>query len=200
MSSVKEVQSVSNACVVVEAVAEHQPVGVSDLARVTGIDKSAVHRLAVTLHSAGWLERSDDGRWSVAPALGVALRRSAVDALVASARPFLVEGRDRSGETAMLVLAGSHRCTKHWYAWGEESDLPAVVIETEPGDLTLHYGDTMHTTPPPTADGAGRRALYFKVLRAAHLRVGTVRMPLQRRTLPSRTRWSGGQSSHHLGR
>jgi hypothetical protein len=62
----------------------------------------------------------------------------------------------------LLVLAGSHRYTKHWYAWGEEIDLPVVALETEPGDLTLHYGDTMHTTPPPTADGASRRALYFK--------------------------------------
>jgi ectoine hydroxylase-related dioxygenase (phytanoyl-CoA dioxygenase family) len=62
----------------------------------------------------------------------------------------------------LLVLAGSHRYTKHWIAWGEEGDLPAVALETEPGDLTVHYGDTMHTTPPPTADGAGRRALYYK--------------------------------------
>ncbi len=62
----------------------------------------------------------------------------------------------------LLVLAGSHRYTKHWYAWGGETGLPVVAIETEPGDLTLHYGDTHHTTPPPTADGAGRRALYFK--------------------------------------
>jgi len=62
----------------------------------------------------------------------------------------------------LLVLAGSHRYTKHWYQWGQTDDLPVVAIDTEPGDITLHYGDTMHTTPPPTADGAGRRALYFK--------------------------------------
>jgi hypothetical protein len=62
----------------------------------------------------------------------------------------------------LLVLAGSHRYTKHWYAWGEEGSLPVVALETDPGDLTLHYGDAMHTTPPPTADGAGRRALYYK--------------------------------------
>jgi hypothetical protein len=62
----------------------------------------------------------------------------------------------------LLLLAGSHRCTKHWYAWGDEAGLPVVALETEPGDLTVHFGDAMHTTPPPTADGAGRRALYFK--------------------------------------
>ena len=62
----------------------------------------------------------------------------------------------------LLVLAGSHRYTKHWYAWGDEAGLPVVALDTEPGDLTLHYGDAMHTTPPPTADGAGRRALYYK--------------------------------------
>jgi hypothetical protein len=62
----------------------------------------------------------------------------------------------------LLLLAGSHRYTRHWYGWGEEGDLPVVALETAPGDLTLHHGDTMHTTPPPTADGAGRRALYYK--------------------------------------
>jgi hypothetical protein len=62
----------------------------------------------------------------------------------------------------LLVLAGSHRYTKHWIVWGEEGDLPVVAFDTGPGDLTIHYGDTMHTTPPPTCDDAGRRALYYK--------------------------------------
>jgi len=62
----------------------------------------------------------------------------------------------------LLLLAGSHRFAKHWYEWGAEGGLPVVALETEPGDLTIHFGDAMHTTPPPTADGAGRRALYFK--------------------------------------
>ncbi len=60
------------------------------------------------------------------------------------------------------VLAGSHRYSKHWIEWGEEEGLPAVFLDTEPGDLTLHYGDAMHTTPPPTSPEAGRRALYYK--------------------------------------
>ncbi len=62
----------------------------------------------------------------------------------------------------LLLLAGSHRYAKHWVAWGDEGDLPVVALETEPGDLTIHYGDTMHSTPAPTADDAGRRALYYK--------------------------------------
>jgi Phytanoyl-CoA dioxygenase (PhyH) len=70
---------------------------------------------------------------------------------------------DATPENGQLrVLAGSHRYAKHWYEWGDEDGLPVVALETEPGDLTIHFGDAMHTTPPPTADGAGRRALYFK--------------------------------------
>jgi hypothetical protein len=62
----------------------------------------------------------------------------------------------------LLLLAGSHRYTKHRPAWGEEGDVPVVALETEPGDLTVHFGDAMHTTPPPTSPDAGRRALYYK--------------------------------------
>ena len=62
----------------------------------------------------------------------------------------------------LKVLAGSHRYSKHWIDWGGEGDLPDVALETEPGDLTVHYGDAMHTTPPPTGANAGRRVLYYK--------------------------------------
>lgn len=62
----------------------------------------------------------------------------------------------------LMVLAGSHRHVNHWLKWGDEGDLPVVRIETEPGDLTVHFGDIMHSTPPPTGPDAGRRALYYK--------------------------------------
>jgi hypothetical protein len=70
--------------------------------------------------------------------------------------------RANAANGQLKLLAGSHRYAKHWLNWGEEGELPVVALETEPGDLTIHYGDTMHTTPPPTADDAGRRALYYK--------------------------------------
>jgi hypothetical protein len=62
----------------------------------------------------------------------------------------------------LLVLAGSHRYTKHDVSWGDEADLPVVAIETEPGDVTIHDANALHTTPPPTGDDAGRRVLYYK--------------------------------------
>ena len=103
MSSVKEIQSVRHACAVIEAIAAGQPVGVSELARVTGIDKSAVHRLAVTLHHAGWLDRADDGRWRVSADLVRLSRHAATDTLVAGMHRRLEQLRDDTGETVMLV-------------------------------------------------------------------------------------------------
>lgn len=109
MSSVKEVQSVRNACLLIEEVARQQPTGVSDLARATGIDKSAAHRLAVTLNSAGWLRRTADGRWYLAPGLLAVLRGSASMSLAESARPLMEAARDATGETAMVVVPEGHR-------------------------------------------------------------------------------------------
>jgi ectoine hydroxylase-related dioxygenase (phytanoyl-CoA dioxygenase family) len=55
------------------------------------------------------------------------------------------------------VVPGSSRFSCH------RRDLdraPAVAIDTEPGDCTVHVGDVMHAAPPPTGAGRGRRALY----------------------------------------
>src|SRR5581483_4422469 len=62
----------------------------------------------------------------------------------------------------VLLMPGSHRYNKHAPGRGEEGDLPVLALTTEPGDLTLHFGDTMHCTPPPLSPHAGRRVLYYK--------------------------------------
>lgn len=48
-----------------EAVAEHQPIGVAELARLLGRPKSTAQRALVTLHEGGWVrpDGSDRTRW-----------------------------------------------------------------------------------------------------------------------------------------
>jgi IclR family acetate operon transcriptional repressor len=52
---------------VMEEVAAHQPIGVSDLARLLGLSKTTVHRSLLTLAEGGWIETSGDRRalWSL---------------------------------------------------------------------------------------------------------------------------------------
>jgi hypothetical protein len=71
-----------------------------------------------------------------------------------------------SAETGQLhMLAGSHSCSSHQLDPGDETRLPAVAIDTEPGDVTVHYGHLLHAAPPPTGAGPGRRALYASFVR-----------------------------------
>lgn len=59
--------SVAGAFKVLEAVAELQPVGLSDLAREVGLPKSTTQRMLLTLAEIGWLRASTDAptRWSL---------------------------------------------------------------------------------------------------------------------------------------
>jgi Phytanoyl-CoA dioxygenase (PhyH) len=71
-----------------------------------------------------------------------------------------------SAETGQLhFLAGSHRGSSHPLKPGEEATQPVVAIDTEPGDVTVHFGHVFHAAPPPTGDGPGRRAMYVTYTR-----------------------------------
>jgi len=59
----------------------------------------------------------------------------------------------------LLFVPGSHRGSLH-RADVERGDVPIVAIDTEPGDVTLHFGDVLHAAPPPTSSDTARRALY----------------------------------------
>jgi hypothetical protein len=65
-----------------------------------------------------------------------------------------------SGQLEMIP--GSHRGTSRLPGRGEAAGLPVAAIATEPGDVTVHFGHTLHAAPPPTDPGAtGRKALYL---------------------------------------
>src|SRR5579871_6388428 len=64
-------------------------------------------------------------------------------------------------------LAGSHH---HAAQQGPppRDDAPVVAIEAEPGDVTVHFGHTLHAAPSPSSPTAGRKAMYIGYhLRAA---------------------------------
>jgi IclR family acetate operon transcriptional repressor len=111
MSTVKEIQAVRNACTVVDAIAAHQPVGVSELARATGLDKSGVHRIAVTLHRAGWVRPAGGAttRWELAPAFARLARDGGGASLTAGVRPAMERLRDETGETVLLAVLETDR-------------------------------------------------------------------------------------------
>jgi hypothetical protein len=65
----------------------------------------------------------------------------------------------------LLVLAGSHRGTSRLPGPDEVAGLPVLPLTTEPGDVTAHFGHTLHAAPPPTdRAAAGRRALYLSYI------------------------------------
>ena len=62
-------QSVLRSLLVLEAVAEHQPVRVGELTPLLGLPKSTVQRSLETLAEAGWLRQVDGDltRWAAGP-------------------------------------------------------------------------------------------------------------------------------------
>jgi hypothetical protein len=66
-----------------------------------------------------------------------------------------------AGNGQLRYLAGSHfHSIPNGGAIGPEESLPIVAVDTQPGDLTVHYGHVLHEAPPPTDPAAGRRVLY----------------------------------------
>jgi Phytanoyl-CoA dioxygenase (PhyH) len=61
---------------------------------------------------------------------------------------------------AFTVLAGSHESSVRRDVI-DGSDLPVVVVATQPGDVTIHVPHVMHAAPAPVGDAAGRRTLYL---------------------------------------
>ena len=70
-------------------------------------------------------------------------------------------------------LAGSHHHAAQQSPPPAMPDPPVVAIEAEPGDVTVHFGHTLHAAPPPSSPTAGRKAMYIGYhLRAAFDVVG----------------------------
>src|SRR5262245_60272422 len=103
----KPVAAVLSTFRVLEEVAQLQPVGVSELARSTGMPKSTVQRCLLTLQYVGWLRMVDPTRakWGVTTKpLGIGLRAAGEEGLREAAQPFLDELRTVTSETVHLAV------------------------------------------------------------------------------------------------
>ncbi len=62
----------------------------------------------------------------------------------------------------LQMVPGSHRGTSRLPGPREAARLPVVPLSTDAGDVTVHFGHTLHAAPPPADTAAsGRRALYL---------------------------------------
>jgi IclR family transcriptional regulator, acetate operon repressor len=101
--AVKAIQAVDNALHVLEQLAIEQPAGVSELARITGLDKMAVQRVLVTLGQRGWIRQVDgsNGQWQLT-AVPMRVGEQYAAALRVVGRDHLHRLAETSGETALL--------------------------------------------------------------------------------------------------
>jgi IclR family acetate operon transcriptional repressor len=103
--AVKSSQSASRVLATLEKIAEHQPIGVSELARLLEEDISAVQRALMTLAHDSWIcaAPGKPTRWELTARIhAVAHAAHGTHPLRQRARPVLEELRDGTGETASL--------------------------------------------------------------------------------------------------
>ncbi|SCK57285.1 IclR family transcriptional regulator [Streptomyces sp. WMMB 322] len=133
---------------VLETVAELQPVGVSAIARASGIPKSSVHRCLVTLREAEWLttSRGDRTLWVLTGrALSVGIHAPAEVGLREAALPVMRDLRDETHETI------------HLSGYGFEHDL--IVIDRVDSDEPVRTWVRLGTRVPLHASCSGRAIL-----------------------------------------
>jgi IclR family transcriptional regulator, acetate operon repressor len=159
------VQSVDRALALLEALAAAEaPVGVGLLAARTGLPQGTAHRLLQGLQARGYVRHDASRKYSVGSAallLGDAAQRS----LARSARPYLAELVEASGETANLAVL-------------EGDDVVYVAQVSSPHTLRMFAEVGRHVPPHSTAVG--------KVLLAALPRDRALSI-LRRTGLPRRT-------------
>jgi IclR family acetate operon transcriptional repressor len=130
-----------------EVVAEHQPIGVTELARRLAVTKSSAQRVLATLAEAGWIAPAPPGRgqWELTPrpwAVGRHyLEHRDFRALLA---PVLRRLRDETGETVHLTVVDDDR---------------AVIVEVAESRQPVHAASRVGAITPAIESAGGRAVL-----------------------------------------
>ena len=141
-------QSVLRSLEVLEAVAEHQPIGVAELARRLDLPTSTVQRILGTLAKAGWLRPTDDEltRWTMTGKALIVGRKAMheVGLKEAAAGP-MAALRDATQETIHLsVVDGNERM---------------ILIDRVDCDQPVRTYNKLGGTSPIHATSSGRSVL-----------------------------------------
>lgn len=159
------VQSVGRALDVLEALAHAgRPLGVGEVSELTGLPQGTAHRLLGSLHERGYVRRAGSRKYSLG-ASAVRLADGAQRALARTARPYLAELVELSGETANVAVR-------------EGDDVVYVAQVSSPHTLRMFAEVGRHVPAHSTAVG--------KVLLAALSREEALRI-LRRTGLPARS-------------
>ncbi|MFC5720420.1 IclR family transcriptional regulator [Streptomyces gamaensis] len=147
-------QNVLNALRTLEEIADRQPIGVAELARVLGLPKSSVQRTLVTLCAAGWIRPTGEAvtRWAVTTkALRVGRRATGELGLRDVAMPVLEELRRRTDETVHLTVPEGGRVV---LVERLETSQPVRIVLPLGQHLPLHAssnGKAVLAASPPEA-------------------------------------------------
>ena len=110
--AVKKNQSAEFAIKVLEKIAEHQPVGVTELSTIMGNTKSSLQRALVTLAECKWIRMTNGraGSWELSERIHtIAYMGQSHSDLRSRARGPLERLRDETGETVVLAVPENGR-------------------------------------------------------------------------------------------
>jgi IclR family acetate operon transcriptional repressor len=131
-------RSVRTALLVFEAVAEHQPAGLSALARELDLPKTTVQRSLAALADSGWIAQDilDPGRWVVSARFAVLADAAPLARAVrVAAQPHLAALRDETGETVgLFTIDGDHMVLLE----GIDGTHIVRAVERQVGPLPIH--------------------------------------------------------------
>ncbi len=134
------VQSVARALDVLEALVEaDKPLGVGEVAALTRLPQGTAHRLLQSLQQRGYVRRDGSRKYTLGTAT-VRLANGAQRALARSARPYLAELVELSGETANLAVR-------------EGDDVVYIAQVSSPHTLRMFAEVGRHVPPHSTAVG-----------------------------------------------
>jgi IclR family acetate operon transcriptional repressor len=142
------VQGITRALGIIEAVAEHQPVGVGELSRLLDLPKSTVQRNLQALASAGWIRPVGDEttRWMLTSrALIVGYRASREGGLREAALPAMRQLRDLTDETITLQ--------------GRDGDRRLILIEQVNSHQAVRTFNRLGTVTPLPLTSSGMAVL-----------------------------------------